>query len=58
MRVHQCPKCELRFFDEYEVKQHLVDDHGVEPEALDRHLSGDMHGVHPRRDAPTPRESG
>ena len=36
MRVHQCPKCELRFPDENEVKQHLIDDHHVDPEQLDR----------------------
>lgn len=34
--VHQCPKCDLRFADANEVKQHLVDDHGVEPEEFDR----------------------
>jgi hypothetical protein len=54
MRVHQCPRCELRFPDENEVKQHLVDDHRVEPESLERHLSGGHPDVRPHRDAPRP----
>ena len=54
MRVHQCPRCELRFSDEHEVKQHLVDDHGVDPENLDRHMSGPPAGIHPHRDSPSP----
>lgn len=54
MRVHQCPRCELKFSDEHEVKQHLVDDHGVDPENLDRHFSGPTGGVHPHRDTPSP----
>lgn len=37
MAVHQCPKCELRFSDSNEVKQHLIDDHGVAPEDLDNY---------------------
>ena len=53
MRVHQCPKCELRFADENEVKQHLIDDHGVPPEELDR--SGSHRpDVHPHRQVPRP----
>lgn len=36
MAVHQCPKCDLRFSDLNEVKQHLVADHGVEPEEVDQ----------------------
>jgi hypothetical protein len=55
MRVHQCPKCELRFPDENEVKQHLIDDHHVEPEELDRIGSGHRPGVHTHRDTPQPR---
>jgi hypothetical protein len=54
MRVHQCPKCDLRFPDENEVKQHLIDDHHMPPEELDR--SGIHHeGVHTHRDTPRPR---
>lgn len=34
MAVRQCPKCELRFSDEHQVKQHLIADHGVDPEEL------------------------
>jgi hypothetical protein len=52
MRVHQCPKCELRYRDDHEVKQHLVDDHGVDPEELEHHLSGERHGTRPHRDVP------
>ncbi|HVM21103.1 MAG TPA: hypothetical protein VM307_14180 [Egibacteraceae bacterium] len=54
MRVHQCPRCELRYADEHEVKQHLVDDHHVDPETLERHLSGQRPDVHPHRDVPRP----
>ena len=36
MAVHQCPKCELRFPREAELKDHLVAEHGVNPEDLDR----------------------
>jgi hypothetical protein len=53
MRVHQCPKCELRFSDEHEVKQHLIDDHGVDPEEFDR-FGAHRPDVHPHRDAPHP----
>jgi uncharacterized C2H2 Zn-finger protein len=28
--VHTCPRCELRFEREVELRQHLRDDHGVE----------------------------
>ena len=54
MRVHQCPRCELRFRQESEVASHLIDDHGVEPEAVERHLSGIRAGVHVHRDVPNP----
>ena len=52
MAVHQCPKCELRYRNENEVKQHLIDDHGVEPEDLESHPSGSRPGLHPHRDVP------
>lgn len=55
MRVHQCPKCDLRFRDEHEVKQHLIDDHHVDPEELDRHGVSHQADVHPHRRAPQPR---
>ena len=35
MSVHQCPRCELRFEHDSELKSHLVTDHGVDPEELD-----------------------
>lgn len=57
MRVHQCPKCELRFSDENEVKQHLVDDHGVAPEELDR-TGAHRPDVHPHRQTPRPEPGG
>ena len=52
MAVHQCPRCELRFRDENEVKAHLVDDHDVEPQTLERRASGGSRGVHPHRTPP------
>lgn len=53
MSIHQCPKCELRFALLPEVRTHLADDHGVEPEALEGHL-GMGFGVAAHRDAPNP----
>lgn len=29
-RVRQCPRCELRFADEWELEDHLRQDHDVE----------------------------
>jgi hypothetical protein len=29
-RVRQCPRCELRFGDEWELEDHLSADHGVD----------------------------
>lgn len=29
-RVRQCPRCELRFFDEWELEDHLRADHRVD----------------------------
>lgn len=29
-RVRQCPRCELRFLDEWELQDHLRADHGVD----------------------------
>ncbi len=57
MRIHQCPKCELRYPNESEVKDHMVRDHGVQPESLEHHFSGMAGGVHPHRHAPDPRAS-
>lgn len=30
MHVHQCPRCECRFSDEPELKEHLRRDHDVD----------------------------
>ena len=51
MAAHQCPRCELRFADAPEVRDHLVRDHDVDPETLERspRLTG---GVHPHRETP------
>lgn len=54
MAIHQCPRCDLRFADMPEVVQHLIDDHDIAPEVLERRLSGLTEGVHPRRQAPDP----
>jgi hypothetical protein len=52
MRIHQCPRCELRFRDEADTKDHLVSDHQVDPESLERHLAGWTQETASRRDAP------
>jgi hypothetical protein len=54
--THQCPRCELRFRGRAEIRDHMIRDHGVEPEQLDDHylLTG---RVRPHRDPPRPRES-
>jgi uncharacterized C2H2 Zn-finger protein len=36
MAVHQCPRCELKFRDKREVVQHLINDHHVPPETIER----------------------
>lgn len=53
MSIHQCPKCELRFSLMPEVRTHLVDDHGVDPEMLEFHLGAGPAAV-PHREAPDP----
>jgi hypothetical protein len=35
MTVRQCPRCELRFTVVAELRAHLVDEHGVDPDTLD-----------------------
>jgi hypothetical protein len=35
--VHTCPRCELRFERDAEVREHLVNDHRFDPDALRRH---------------------
>lgn len=34
MPVHQCPRCELRFRTSSEYNDHLMSEHGVDPEAV------------------------
>lgn len=51
--IHQCTRCELRFHDRSEVRDHLVADHGLDPEQLDVHYRMPA-GVRPHRDAPQP----
>jgi hypothetical protein len=34
MAVHQCPRCELRFRTSSEYNDHLMSEHGVDPEAV------------------------
>ena len=38
MAVHTCPRCELRFELDAEVRDHLVTDHRLDPDALRPHL--------------------
>ncbi len=52
MTVHQCPRCELKFAREAEVKAHLVDDHDVDPEMLEEPLMPPQR--HRRRATPPP----
>jgi hypothetical protein len=37
MSIHTCPRCELRFERESEVLEHLVTDHGLDPDAVRPH---------------------
>ncbi len=32
--MRQCPKCELRFLTDAELDDHLITDHGVDPDVL------------------------
>ncbi len=50
MDVRQCPRCELRFEREAELKSHLVIDHDVEPEALEGEYVGDDEDQPPAAD--------
>lgn len=36
MNVHQCPRCELRFRNETELRYHLTVDHAVDPQAVEQ----------------------
>jgi hypothetical protein len=58
VRVHQCYRCELRFLSEQEVRDHLVRDHGVDPETVDHHYATLPPGVHSRRRPPDPAHEG
>jgi hypothetical protein len=35
MSARQCPRCELRFLSDVEVRDHLILEHGMEPESLE-----------------------
>jgi len=37
--MHQCPKCELRFRSTDELNDHLIRDHGVDPEELPKRIA-------------------
>ena len=34
--AHQCPRCELRFLTNVEVRDHLILEHGMTPEQLEQ----------------------
>ncbi len=53
MAVRQCPRCDLRFRGEAELRWHLADDHGLDPEALEHHL-GQSRGASVHRRPPDP----
>lgn len=54
MAVHQCYRCDLRFLVENEVRDHLVRDHGVDPETVEARYAPLPQGVHPHRRVPHP----
>lgn len=54
MPAHQCYRCDLRFRDENELRDHLVEDHHVDPNAVEAHYTPLPPGVHPHRRAPRP----
>jgi hypothetical protein len=37
MSIHTCPRCELRFERENELRDHLVADHRLDPDAMRAH---------------------
>ncbi|HWB70610.1 MAG TPA: hypothetical protein VG452_00190 [Egibacteraceae bacterium] len=47
MRIHQCPRCELRFRDEPQLSDHLVLDHSLDPEVAEQ-LAELLDFRHPR----------
>lgn len=49
--VHQCPRCELRFFNPAELSEHFSLDHGADPSTFDRYRYA------PRSRRPTPEET-
>lgn len=52
MHVHQCPQCELAFANEAEVRDHLVNDHDADPEALEQRPRGWSRGKPDERTSP------
>ena len=52
MDIHHCPRCELRFANDSEVRDHLVTDHHLDPEVVARRLPGWQAEMAERRDAP------
>lgn len=34
LRVHHCPRCALRFLHDSELRDHLIEDHGLAPEQV------------------------
>lgn len=54
MVAQQCIRCELKFRDLPEVRDHLVRDHGLDPEEIAPHYGALPPGVHTRRRAPDP----
>jgi len=52
MAVAQCPRCELRFASAGEVRDHLVQEHGVDPDTLADPTPSLAKEVRPRRRGP------
>ncbi|MGI8574566.1 MAG: hypothetical protein ACR2MA_04320 [Egibacteraceae bacterium] len=49
--IHQCPRCELRYSSESEMKSHLVDDHHVNADELESFHYRPAHEQKPLYDA-------
>lgn len=56
VKVHTCPRCALRFLTDSEVRAHLLDDHDLDPAALQRTGVPDPRRAH--RVPPDPRRAG
>jgi hypothetical protein len=54
--VHTCPRCDLRFLTDSELRAHLLADHDLDPAVLQR--TGVPHPRQHHRVPPDPRRAG